>query len=261
MPSSTTPSSRWRLGPTGGARIAVLGACGGIGRVLVDALVETGCRVFPLDLPRSLAAAPPACPEAGIPVDATSETALAEAFATLEDRAGALEGFVHLAGFTAAPAPLAEQSRAVFDEVVTGNLQATFLAARAALPLLARGTRPSLVLASSGLAAKATPGYGPYAAAKAGVIALTRVLAAEHAPTIRVNAIAPSAVDTPFLEGGMGRDPHGRSFDREAYARTIPLARIATADDVVGPLLFLLGPASAYMTGQTLHVNGGSLMP
>ncbi len=261
MPSASSASSTWTLGPPEDTRIAVLGACGGIGRVLVEALSAIGCRVFPLDLPQSLEAAPPACDEPGIAVDATSETLLAEAFATLGQRAGALDGFVHLAGFTAAPAPLATQSRAVFDDVITGNLDSTFLAAQCALPLLAAGRNPSLVLTSSGLAQKPTPGYGPYAAAKAGVIALTRVLAAEHAPQIRVNAVAPSAVETPFLEGGMGRDAHGRSFDREGYARTIPLGRIATPTDVVGPLLFLLGPASGYMTGQVLHVNGGSLMP
>ncbi|KPQ11999.1 MAG: 3-oxoacyl-[acyl-carrier protein] reductase [Saliniramus fredricksonii] len=255
------PSTSWRLGPQPGARIAVLGACGGIGQALVAALNAIGCRVFPLDLPRSLESSALQGTEAAIPVDATSESALTEAFATLEQRAGGLEGFVHLAGFTAAPAPLATQTRAVFDDVVTGNLDSTFLAARAALPLLARGSDASLVLTSSGLAAKATPGYGPYAAAKAGVIALTRVLAIENAPHIRVNAVAPSAVETPFLEGGMGRDPHGRGFDREGYAKTIPLGRIAAPDDVTGPLLFLLGPASGYMTGQVLHVNGGSLMP
>lgn len=255
------PSTSWKLGPEAGSRIAVLGACGGIGQALVAALNEIDCRVFALDLPRSLESSPPQGTEAAISVDATSEEALSAAFATLAERAGGLEGFVHLAGFTAAPAPLADQSRTVFDEVVTGNLDSTFLAARAALPLLERGRDASLVLTSSGLAAKATPGYGPYAAAKAGVIALTRVLAIENAPRIRVNAVAPSAVETPFLEGGMGRDPHGRGFDREGYAKTIPLGRIAVPDDVTGPLLFLLGPASGYMTGQVLHVNGGSLMP
>ncbi|HMB11403.1 SDR family NAD(P)-dependent oxidoreductase [Saliniramus sp.] len=254
-------STSWRLGPQPGARIAVLGACGGIGQALVAALNAIGCRVFALDLPRSLEASAPQGTEAAIPIDATSEAALTEAFATLEQHAGGLEGFVHLAGFTAAPAPLSTQTRAVFDDVVTGNLDSTFLAARAALPLLARGSDASLVLTSSGLAAKATPGYGPYAAAKAGVIALTRVLAIENAPHIRVNAVAPSAVETPFLEGGMGRDPHGRGFDREGYAKSIPLGRIAAPDDVTGPLLFLLGPSSGYMTGQVLHVNGGSLMP
>jgi 3-oxoacyl-[acyl-carrier protein] reductase len=50
-------------------------------------------------------------------------------------------------------------------------------------------------------------------------------------------------------------------FDREAYLKTVPLGRMAQAEDVVGPILFLLGPASGYVTGQTLHVNGGLLMP
>jgi len=87
-----------------------------------------------------------------------------------------------------------------------------------------------------------------------------RVLAAEMAPHARVNAIAPSAVDTPFLQGGTGRQTRALGFDKDVYVKSVPLARIAVPEDIVGPILFLLGPASAYITGQTLHVNGGLLM-
>jgi 3-oxoacyl-[acyl-carrier protein] reductase len=169
-----------------------------------------------------------------------------------------------LAGFSLARQPIAAFDAGEWDSVIAGNLRSTFLTARAALPLLHKGDSPSVVTTASGLAVKSTPGFGPYAAAKAGVISMTKLLAAENAPKVRVNAIAPSAVDTAFLRGGTGRggdDPSGDAHvDLAAYAATIPMRRIGVVEDVVGPVLFLLGPASGYVTGQTLHINGGLLM-
>ena len=80
---------------------------------------------------------------------------------------------------------------------------------------------------------------------------------------MRVNAVGPGAVDTAFLRGGTGRsDETGTpSLDIDAYSAMIPLKRIAVPDDMVGPVLFLLGDDSRYMTGQTLWVNGGAYMP
>ena len=87
-------------------------------------------------------------------------------------------------------------------------------------------------------------------------------LALENAPGIRVNAVAPGAVDTAFLRGGTGRshqDAPAR-LNPQSYGQFVPLGRIAQPQDVVGPILFLLSPAAAYMTGQTLYVNGGTFM-
>lgn len=252
------------LAPPAGRRIAVLGACGGIGRALVTALVAAGCRVAALDLPASLETHPPPEGVARLPLDATDEGAVAVAFRALDGEFGGLDGLVNLAGFTLERRAIADTPPSAWAEVVSGNLIATVLACQAALPLLQRGTDAAIVNASSGLAVKPAPGYGPYAAAKAGVLALTRTLAQESAPRVRVNAVAPSAVDTAFLRGGTGRGGDADTavrLDLEAYIRAIPLGRIAWADDVVGPILFLLGPAAAYVTGQTLHVNGGLLMP
>ncbi|TVR06888.1 MAG: SDR family oxidoreductase [Salinarimonadaceae bacterium] len=243
-----------------GRRIAVLGAAGGIGRSLVDACLAHGCEVAALDLPASLAGWTPPSGVRTFAVDATDEASVKAAFAGLAEAFDGLDGFVNLAGFTAAREPLAEMDLATFEEVTSGNLRSAFLSARAALPLLRRGEAPAMVLVSSGLALKPTPGYGPYSAAKAGVLALTRLLAQENAPLIRVNAVAPGAVETPFLTGGTGRSARESNFEREAYVRQVPLARMARPGDVTGPIMFLLGPASAYITGQTLHVNGGLLM-
>jgi 3-oxoacyl-[acyl-carrier protein] reductase len=232
-------------------RIAVTGGAGGIGRALVAALHGNGDRVAVLDLPGALRGEHDVLELA---CDATDEAQVSSAFATLRDAWGALDGLVTLAGFAGPRLPVAETTFAQWAEVAEGNLHATFLACRAALPLLRAGNAPAIVTMASGLATKAAPGYAPYAAAKAGVLALTRALAAENAPWLRVNAVAPSAVETDFLTRG------GARFDVEAYARAVPLGRLATPEDVVGPVLFLLGDGAAYVTGQTLHVNGGLMM-
>jgi len=254
-----------RLAPPEGARVLVTGGAGGIGRGLVAALREAGCRVAVMDLPASLARHPAAEGVVAIEADLSDEASVARAFGEVSARWEALDGLVMLAGFSLARQPIATFDAAAWDSVIEGNLRSTFLTARAALPLLHKGQAPSVVTAASGLAVKSTPGFGPYAAAKAGVISMTKLLAAENAPKLRVNAIAPSAVDTAFLRGGTGRGGDdaagGAHVDLAAYAATIPMQRIATVEDVVGPVLFLLGPASGYVTGQTLHINGGLLMP
>jgi 3-oxoacyl-[acyl-carrier protein] reductase len=257
----TDDPARWRLGPPAGARVAVLGGAGGIGRAVVQAARALGIEVAVLDLERSLAAHPPPAGCLALALDATRAESVDAAFAALAARWDRLDGFVGLAGFMTERTPIAELSPERWDELIQGNLRSAFLAARGALPLLRKGERPAMVFVSSGLALRVTPGYGGYAAAKAGLIAMTKALAGENAPGIRANCVAPGAVETEFLTGGTGRDRGRAQMDRAAYLRAIPMGRIAVADDVVGPILFLLGPSSGYMTGQVLYVNGGGLTP
>ena len=95
------------------------------------------------------------------------------------------------------------------------------------------------------------------------MIALTKTFALEHAKRVRVNAVAPGPVDTAFLRGGTGRsDENGPlHIDLDVFNKLIPMGRVAVPEDIVGPIMFLLGPNSRYMTGQTLWVNGGAYMP
>ena len=236
--------------------LAILGGCGGIGRVLVTEAVQQGYAVTVLDLPRAIEAHPPEVP--AIPVDATSELALEAAAQMLPD---GLAGLVVLSGFMSGNRPVTGVPRETWEEVLTGNLTATYLAARVLTPRLRKGG--AVVLTGSGLGHNVRPGYGPYAVAKAGIAALTRQLALELAPQLRVNCVAPSAVDTAFLRGGTGRSDEDLpvGLDLDAYARAIPLGRIAQPEDVTGPMLFLLSGAARYITGQVLHVNGGAYMP
>jgi 3-oxoacyl-[acyl-carrier protein] reductase len=244
-------------------RIGFLGGCGGIGRSLVAASLAAGDDVAVMDLQTSLEKHPPPAGTFGVAVDGSDENSVTHAFKALGSQFGALDGFVNAAGFMIAMRPLAQTPVDEFDITIEGNLRTTFLACKAAMTLLEKGEAPSLVNIASGLGAFIRPQYGPYGASKAAMIALTKTLAHEHAPRVRANSVAPGPVDTAFLRGGTGRSDESKapSINFEAYNALIPLKRVAVPDDIVGPVMFLLGPQSGYMTGQTLWVNGGAYMP
>jgi 3-oxoacyl-[acyl-carrier protein] reductase len=253
-----------RLAPEPGRRIVIVGACGGIGAAVTAALLDADCCVAALDLPASLERAPP--PD-GIafaePIDGRDPASVAAAFAALGQRWSAIDGLVVASGFAGPRQPLADTPIAAIDEVLAGNLRLTALVLQAAAPLIGHGIDSAVVLLSSDMAYAPQPGYAPYVAAKAGIVALGRSVAREWAPAVRVNIVSPGAVDTPFLRGGMGRaailDAPLR-FDMAAYLAQVPLGRLAFASDIVGPVLFLLGPASRYITGEVTHVSGGAVM-
>lgn len=240
-------------------RIAVLGGAGGIGRALVASLLANGDEIVVLDLAETLERHPPEAP--AIAVDIHSEASIAEAVGDLSLRWPPIDGFVNLAGYNNRVGPLSETPTDYFDDIIAVNLRGLFLSTKAVLPLLSDGG--SAVLIASGLGQYIRPGYGPYAASKAGVIALAKTFALERAPAVRVNVVAPGAVDTAFLRGGTGRSDETADPDIpvDAYVANLPLKRLAQPDDVVGPISFLLGPDSRYMTGQVLWVNGGAYMP
>ncbi len=237
--------------------LAILGAAGGIGRALTARALADGWSVTALDLPASLAAHRLPQDVTGIEIDVRDAESVKAAFAGV----GPLDGFVNLAGFMSPHQPLSVTPPDAFDDVIAGNLRGAFLAATAALPLL-RERRGAMVNVASGLGAHSRPGFGPYAAAKAGMISLTKTLALEAAPDVRVNAVGPSAIDTAFLRGGEGRSAEQKApVDLDMIAKATPLGRVATPEDVVGPVLFLLGEDAAFMTGQVLWINGGGYMP
>jgi 3-oxoacyl-[acyl-carrier protein] reductase len=263
--AALTAMNYTRLGPKPGNRVVVVGGCGGIGRVLVNACLDLDLKVAVLDLPVSLDAHPPPNSCLHVAVDATNEDDVNAAFAAVEKEWGGCDVLVNLCGFTVDPEPVAGMSTDIFESVTDGSLRSTFLCARAALPLLKAAGGGVMVHTASGLAFKGLPGTAPYGAAKAGVIALSKSLANENAPDIRVNVVAPGAVDTPFLRGGTSRGGEDESkathVDTVKYAEATPMKRLAVADDVVAPILFLAGDASRFMTGQVIHINGGGYMP
>jgi len=259
MTDSTPDFSR--LGPAKGARVVVVGGCGGIGREVVKALVATGAATTVLDLAASYERHPSPNEAAFVPIDAHEESSIQAAYAKLRED-GEIDALINLVGYRDDLHRITDRDSTSWDDIIAGNLRSAFLICRHALPLMAEGS--SIVNVSSGLATRVLPGYAPYSAAKAGVIALTKGIAIENAPRVRANAVAPAAVKTAFLAGGTGRvDEEGGDWDAEysGYVKTIPMGRLAVAVDIVGPILFLAGGASGYMTGQVLYINGGGLMP
>ena len=244
-------------------QVAVVGAAGGIGRALVARLLADGAEVVAIDLPVSLERHPPPAGVATIDIDLTDPASVTAAATRLAQLAPALTGCVVCSGFMSEPGPLLQTSDETFDTVLLGNLSGTVRWARAVIPLLLRQPSSSLVHVASGLAHFIRPGYGPYSAAKAGLIAITKTLGPRMRPPLARQRGCPGC-DRHRLPGRRHR-PQRR--ERSRYHRPQRLRRqpspeaLGEPDDVVGPMMFLLGNDSRYMTGQVLWVNGGGYLP
>ena len=151
--------------------------------------------------------------------------------------------------------PLAEMSDAQWEETRRANLDSVIAVCRAAIPRLSGDGRIVLVSSTAGQRGEAF--HADYAATKGAVISLTKALAVELAPRVTVNCVAPGWVDTemaalPYArEGGRGR---------QHIERGIPLGRVASAEDIAGPIVFLCSPLARHITGEILNVNGGSVL-
>jgi 3-oxoacyl-[acyl-carrier protein] reductase len=152
--------------------------------------------------------------------------------------------------------PFLEMSEAQWDEVLTVNLKGTFLCTQAVARELVRQGRPGAIInLASGAAFRSSPRGVHYVASKAGVVGLTRAAALELAPyRIRVNAIAPGLTDTAQPRYGMSEE------ELQAAGRQIPLGRMAVPEDIANLAVFLASEEASYITGQTIHVNGGQYL-
>lgn len=170
-------------------------------------------------------------------------------------RFGRIDGLVNNAGQTLV-GPFLEIEPAAWDEVIRTDLTAAYHTCRAALPSMVERRSGSIVNIASRLGQMGIAETAAYSAAKAGLIGLTRSLAAEYGPTgVRVNAVAPG-----FTLTEMTADVADTALGRQRLAG-IPIGRFGRADEVADAVLFLLSDASTLFTGQTLNPNGGGYMP
>ncbi len=166
---------------------------------------------------------------------------------------GALDGVVINHGiWPPAETPVARMAPERWRQTMRTNLDSVFLVARSALGMLGPGGR--LVMVSSTAGQRGEAYHADYAATKGAMISLVKSLAIECAPAITVNAVAPGWVDTEM--SAVAYEGEGR----QRVAESIPLQRIATAEDVAGPILFLLSDLARQVTGEILNVNGGSVL-
>jgi len=245
------------MGLLDGQSIIVTGAASGIGAATARSMVTQGADLALLDRDTErLEALGEDLDAFAITVDVADTDALADAFARAADGLGHLDAVFNNAGIGNLK-PLHTYTEDEWDLLVDVNLKGTWNGIRAAMPLLRQSGGGSVVNMASVSGVYPTRGEGPYAAAKAGVIALTRSAALEYGPdNIRVNCVAPGFIRTNLTEF---------AFDNPAWIEPLeqrtPLRRAGTADDVAKVVMFLCSDLAGYVTGQTLLVDGGSILP
>lgn len=218
-----------------GQRILITGGTRGIGKATVDLCRRAGAEV--------------------VAVSRSTHGDLSDAAVVLRvfEAVGAFSGLVINHGvWPPEDVPLAEMSDAQWRHTLSQNLDSVFLVAREAARRVGDGG--SIVLVASTAGQRGEPYHADYAASKGAIIALTKSLAVELAPRVRVNCVAPGWVDTemcarPFAEGG-----------RERIAATIPMGRVAAPEDIAGPIVFLCSDLARHVSGEILNVNGGSVL-
>jgi 3-oxoacyl-[acyl-carrier protein] reductase len=229
-----------------GRAAVVTGGASGIGRAIVQKLREGGADAIVGDLQE--------------PYDVHADVSNAEdtqrLVQTAVDRFGRLDFLVNCAG-NAHVGPVVDMSFDAWRSVLDVHLTGMFLCCRAAVDALV-ASRGRIVTISSNYGFKGRRNAAHYSAAKAGIVGLTKVLAGELAPHVNVNAIAPGPIDTPRWRAGLSDDEYAEK--KAQRTRDIPLGRMGQAEDVADAALFLLAPASRWITGQTVHVNGGEFM-
>ncbi|MGH8227282.1 MAG: 3-oxoacyl-ACP reductase FabG [Steroidobacteraceae bacterium] len=238
----------------------VTGASRGIGRAIALTLAAAGARVVGTATSAEGAAgittelASHGCNGRGAVLDVAEEASVAALLADLE-KAGELPTvLVNNAGI-ARDSLLLRMRPEDWSRVLDVNLTSVFRLSKAVLRRMLRERRGRIVNIASIVALTGNPGQASYAAAKAGMLGFTKSLAKEVASRgITVNAIAPG-----FIETDMTRAMS--EAQRAALAAQIPMERLGTAEDVAAAVLFLASPQAGYITGETLHVNGGMYMP
>jgi NAD(P)-dependent dehydrogenase (short-subunit alcohol dehydrogenase family) len=247
-----------RTGRLEGKVAAITGAASGIGRATALRFAAEGARVVASDRDEAGLAALVAEIESaggqarGCAGDVTERGVLDRVVAT------ALRAFerldvLHGNAGGAFPTPLEETDDARFRADLALNLDAIWYGMKAALRAMVPQRSGSILTTSSGAALGAVAGLGPYGAAKAGVIALTRSVALEYGPLgIRANVICPGPIATPQMLAWLDSLPGGR----ESYGSHIPLRRMGTPDEIASAAVFLASDEASYVSGAVLAVDG-----
>jgi len=235
-----------KLGRLVGRRIVITGAASGIGRATAELFIAEGAIPVLLDLngaglKQTIGEAEGLCFE----VDIVDEVAVQDVVDKAAKKLGGLDGLVNSAG-NLLLGPTTEFSFGDWRRTIDVNLTGTFNLAKCCAPFLKREPKSTVVNVSSGSGLLPnSPGQVAYATAKGGQVTLSKALAADLAPDVRVNCVCPGLVDTPMAAGHLG------NFGNYA------LKRVAKPSEIANAILFLTSEESSYVTGSILAVDGG----
>lgn len=239
----------------------VTGAATGIGRATALALAQAGAAVAVNHLRQPEAATQlvgeinaRGARAAAFDADVTRAADIARMLAGIEAALGTVDVLVNNAGIILEK-PLVQTSEDEWDRLLAADLKSVFLLSRAVLPGMQARQQGVIVNIASDLGILGRANFAAYCAAKAGVIGLTRALARECAPHIRVNAVAPGAVNTAMVS------PELMSADSLAQELAVLQGRIAEPAEIAASVVFLASDLARYYCGQVLGPNGGSVMP
>jgi 3-oxoacyl-[acyl-carrier protein] reductase len=233
-----------------GKRIVVTGGAGGIGLATVRAFMDQGGHVIMADIDE--AALDRAQDLLGRVRLGTITSALdtpAECARVIESAGAPVYALVHLAGLFERDA-MDPDDHGVWNRAIAANLTNAYDMAVAFSTRFDRREPARIVLTSSVAYRRGSAGYVPYAAAKAGIVGLTRALSRKLAPDVLVNAVAPGLIQTRMAEPTIAERG-------DAYLREIPLQRVGDPAEVATVIRFLCSPDASYITGQTITIDGG----
>jgi len=242
------------MGSLEGRVAVVMGGSSGFGLGIAERFVEEGAEVvISARSPDALAAAAETMGATALPCDLTSSAALEELASTVVGRFGSLDVAVNSAGFEGA-APVAQCEPELVEPMVATQFTGALYFIRHMANAMAAGGGGSLISISSLTASLVAEGYAAYAGAKAGINHVTKIAASEYGPSgVRINAVAPSLIETPMTAPILGLPGVADAFIEET-----PLGRMGSVDDVVEAVLWLASDAASFITGQNLLIDGGT---
>jgi NAD(P)-dependent dehydrogenase (short-subunit alcohol dehydrogenase family) len=241
------------MGLLDGQRAVVTGGASGIGRATARRMAEEGAAVAVVDIDGD--GAGECAGEIGGTAhvaDVTDPEGMRGAFDAAASAMGGITTLFNNAG-VGGLSPLHDWEPGEWNRLVSVNLTGVYLGFRAAIPHMREAGGGSVVSTASISGTRPAAGEAPYAAAKAGVAAITASAALEYAPSIRVNSVSPGMIATALTEPLLRFLPD----EKERYERTTPVGRVGEPEDIADVVVFLCSDMARFITGQNLVVDGG----